>query len=79
MFSDPVEKVTLASSNLASSISYWNSILGLKIFSQDKEKAVLGFHESQAKLEFFDIGKVQDIIFFTNIHIILKIKTELYT
>ncbi|XP_046680474.1 glyoxalase domain-containing protein 4 isoform X3 [Homalodisca vitripennis] len=54
---DPVEKVTLSSSNLARTLAYWNGILGLKIFSQDKDKAVLGFAESQAKLEFKDIGK----------------------
>jgi hypothetical protein len=54
---DPVEKVTLSSSNLARTLAYWHEILGLKIFSQDKDKAVLGFSESQAKLEFKDIGK----------------------
>jgi len=54
---DPVEKVTLSSSNLARTLAYWNEILGLKIFSQEKDKAVLGFAESQAKLEFQDIGK----------------------
>jgi len=57
---DPVEKVTLSSSNLANTLEYWNGILGLKIFSQEKDKAVLGFSESQAKLEFLDIGKPVD-------------------
>lgn len=57
MIADPVEKVSLSCSNLARSLAYWNQILGLKIFSQDKEKAVVGFSEPQAKLELQDIGK----------------------
>lgn len=54
---DPVEKVTLASSNLQKSIDYWHGILGLKLFNQTKESAVFGFSETQAKLEVKDIGK----------------------
>jgi catechol-2,3-dioxygenase len=54
---DPVEKVTLASSNLQRSIDYWNGVLGLKIYSQDNKKVVFGFSDSQAKVELEDIGK----------------------
>jgi catechol-2,3-dioxygenase len=54
---DPVEKVALASSNLQRSIDYWNGILGLKIYSQNDKKVVLGFADDQAKLELEDIGK----------------------
>ncbi|XP_054289683.1 glyoxalase domain-containing protein 4-like [Macrosteles quadrilineatus] len=57
---DPVEKVTLSSSNLARTLAYWNEILGLKIFSKENDKALLAFAESQAKLEFKDIGKPVD-------------------
>lgn len=56
MITDPVEKVSLSSSNLTRTLAYWNGILGLKVFSQDKDKAVVGFGESQVKLEFNDIG-----------------------
>ena len=54
---DPVQKVSLASSNLKKSIEYWNGILGLKIFEQTDKKVVLGFGIEQAKLELEDIGK----------------------
>jgi catechol-2,3-dioxygenase len=52
-----VEKVTLASSNLQRSIDYWNGVLGLKIYSQNNKKVVLGFSDSQTKVELEDIGK----------------------
>jgi hypothetical protein len=58
LVTDPVEKVTLASSNLQRSIDYWNGILGLKIYSQSNKKVVLGFADSQTKLELEDIGKI---------------------
>ncbi|XP_046389711.1 glyoxalase domain-containing protein 4 isoform X1 [Ischnura elegans] len=57
---DPVQKVTLASSNLQKSIDYWNGTLGLKIFQQSDKSVVLGFDESQAKLELQDIGTAVD-------------------
>uniref|UniRef100_A0A1B6DLV4 VOC domain-containing protein n=1 Tax=Clastoptera arizonana TaxID=38151 RepID=A0A1B6DLV4_9HEMI len=57
---DPVEKVTLSSSNLSKSLAFWNGILGLKIFSQEKDKAVIACNDSQAKLELKDIGKAID-------------------
>lgn len=57
LISDPVEKVTLACSNLAKSIDYWNGILGLKIFGQSEKNVLLGFKESEAKLELQEIGK----------------------
>ncbi|KAJ8959832.1 hypothetical protein NQ318_011565 [Aromia moschata] len=53
---DPVEKVTLASSNLAKSIEYWNGILGLKIFKQTDKSVEVGFNKVEAKLELQDIG-----------------------
>jgi catechol-2,3-dioxygenase len=57
LIKDPVEKVALASSNLQQSIDYWNGILGLKIYSQNGNKVLLGFSDDQTKLELEDIGK----------------------
>lgn len=54
---DPVQKVTLASSNLVNSLKYWNEILGLKIFEKTEKSILLGFDENQAKLELQDIGE----------------------
>ncbi|KRT83835.1 hypothetical protein AMK59_3264 [Oryctes borbonicus] len=56
---DPVEKVTLASSNLQKSIDYWNGLLGLKIFTKNDEKrnVLLGFNDDQAKLELQEIDQ----------------------
>ncbi|KAK9877079.1 hypothetical protein WA026_016104 [Henosepilachna vigintioctopunctata] len=54
--SDPVQKVTLACSNLIKSISFWNTLLGLAIYDKSDKTAVLGFGESQAKLELVEIG-----------------------
>ncbi|KOC70598.1 Glyoxalase domain-containing protein 4 [Habropoda laboriosa] len=53
---DPVEKVTLSSSNLQNTIAYWKDILGLKVFEQSDKKVLLGYSEDQAKVEFEDIG-----------------------
>ncbi|KAJ8982121.1 hypothetical protein NQ317_002847 [Molorchus minor] len=54
---DPVQKVTLASSNLEKSIKYWNGILGLKIFNQTDKTVELGFNENETKLELKDISE----------------------
>ncbi|XP_045785872.1 glyoxalase domain-containing protein 4 isoform X2 [Maniola jurtina] len=54
---DPVVKVSLASSNLARSIAYWNGLLTLKIFEKTDKSVLLGFSEDQAKLELVDIGE----------------------
>ncbi|XP_033228688.1 glyoxalase domain-containing protein 4 [Belonocnema kinseyi] len=53
---DPVEKVTLASSNLERSISYWQGILNLNVFEQKDKSVLLGFSKEQTKLELDDIG-----------------------
>ncbi|CAH2241249.1 glyoxalase domain-containing protein 4 [Pararge aegeria] len=54
---DPVVKVSLASSNLARSIAYWNGLLTLKIFEKTDKSVLLGFSDDQAKLELVDIGE----------------------
>jgi catechol-2,3-dioxygenase len=48
--------VSLASSNLAKSIAYWNEMLTLKIFEKKDKSVLLGFSDDQAKLELVDIG-----------------------
>lgn len=53
---DPVEKVTLASSDLKASVEYWTTIAGMKVFSQGDTTAVIGYNDEQAKLELKDIG-----------------------
>ncbi|XP_078040510.1 glyoxalase domain-containing protein 4 [Augochlora pura] len=57
---DPVEKVTLSSSNLQSTIAYWKNILELKVFNQTDNSVLLGYTDDQAKLEFRDIGTKVD-------------------
>lgn len=56
MFLDPVINVKLASTNLAKSLKFWNSILGLNIFNQTDAFIELGFDNDQAKLQIKDIG-----------------------
>lgn len=55
---DPVEKVTLSSSNLQKTTEYWKDILKLKVFNQTDKSVLLGYSDDQAKLEFEDIGKL---------------------
>lgn len=53
---DPVEKVTLASSNLEKTVKYWNGILGMKIINKTDKTVSFSFGENQCVLEFKDIG-----------------------
>lgn len=53
---DPVEKVTLSSSNLQNTMAYWKDILELKVFNQTGKSILLGYSDDQAKIEFEDIG-----------------------
>lgn len=53
---DPVVKVTLSSSNLQRTISYWKDILNMKIYEQSDNHVVFGYDDHQAKLEFKYIG-----------------------
>ncbi|XP_069471273.1 glyoxalase domain-containing protein 4 [Ambystoma mexicanum] len=60
--SDPVQKVTLAVSDLPKSLNYWSNLLGMKIYNHDEEKkrALLGYADNQCKLELQDIGTSVD-------------------
>ncbi|XP_063300658.1 glyoxalase domain-containing protein 4 [Pelobates fuscus] len=55
---DPVQKVTLAISNLQTSISYWSDLLGMTIYNKDevKKNVLLGYADNQCKLELQEIG-----------------------
>jgi len=59
---DPVQKVCLAVSNLQKSTHYWASLLGMKVMDKhdDKKTVLLGFADSQCKLELHDIGETVD-------------------
>nr|XP_033325530.1 glyoxalase domain-containing protein 4 [Megalopta genalis] len=57
---DPVEKVTLSSSDLQKTIAYWKDILKLKVFNETDKSILLGYTDDQAKLEFQDIGTKVD-------------------
>ncbi|XP_030633121.1 glyoxalase domain-containing protein 4 [Chanos chanos] len=55
---DPVQKVSLGVSDLQRSVHYWSSLLGMKVMEKNEEKktVLLGFSETQCKLELQDIG-----------------------
>ncbi|KAL1140668.1 hypothetical protein AAG570_000598 [Ranatra chinensis] len=53
---DPVQKITLASSDLAKSIDYWNDVLGFNISEKTDESVSFECSASHIKLEFRDIG-----------------------
>nr|CAG4649498.1 EOG090X09EK [Scapholeberis mucronata] len=55
--SDPVQKVTLTSSNKDLSLKYWSGLLGLELFADDNSQLLLGYSEKQAKLELKIIGE----------------------
>ncbi|XP_053503249.1 glyoxalase domain-containing protein 4 [Ictalurus furcatus] len=54
---DPVQKITLAVSDLQRSVHYWSSLLGMKVMekSEEKKSVLMGFSDSQCKLELQDI------------------------
>jgi len=53
---DPVQKVSLSSSNLKRTIAYWKDILEMKLIEEKDKTVLLKYGEDQAKLEFKDIG-----------------------
>ncbi|TSQ46644.1 Glyoxalase domain-containing protein 4 [Bagarius yarrelli] len=59
---DPVQKITLAVSDLQRSVYYWSSLLGMKVMEkmEGKKSVLMGFSESQCKLELQDIGAPVD-------------------
>uniref|UniRef100_A0A8C8C028 VOC domain-containing protein n=1 Tax=Oncorhynchus tshawytscha TaxID=74940 RepID=A0A8C8C028_ONCTS len=59
---DPVQKVCLAVSDLPKSTHYWSSLLGMKVMERNEEKktVLLGFTDTQCKLELYNIGGTVD-------------------
>lgn len=55
---DPVQKVCLGCSNLLKSVDYWHKLCGMKIYSQEERKAVLGYANNQCKLELQSVGPI---------------------
>ncbi|XP_054712107.1 glyoxalase domain-containing protein 4-like [Uloborus diversus] len=53
---DPVEKVTLAVSNLSKSVEYWNGLLDMKIFEKKDDEVILGYSNEQCKLHLKSIN-----------------------
>ncbi|KAK9504002.1 hypothetical protein O3M35_010449 [Rhynocoris fuscipes] len=51
--SDPVQKVSLACSNLDKTINYWHCELGMNVYQKDEQSVILAYaNEGQAKLQF---------------------------
>ncbi|XP_032901605.1 glyoxalase domain-containing protein 4 isoform X2 [Amblyraja radiata] len=59
---DPVQKVSLAVSDLQRAINYWTKLLGMKIYDRDDTNMVaqLCFADDQCKVELKDIGVAID-------------------
>ncbi|XP_029026245.1 glyoxalase domain-containing protein 4 [Betta splendens] len=58
--SDPVQKVSLGVSDLQRATHYWNALLGMKVMDKNEEKksVIMGFGDTQCKLELCEIGPV---------------------
>ena len=52
-----MQKVTLASTNKEGSIKYWSGLLGMKLFEDNNSHILMGYSETQAKLELKVIGE----------------------
>lgn len=57
---DPVKMVSLASSNLQRSLDFWTKLCGMKLFSKEDKKCVVGYSDDRCKLELCDIGTKVD-------------------
>lgn len=53
---DPVEKISLAVSNLKNSTDYWQGLLKMKVIKQSNKTVELTYGEGQTILELCDIG-----------------------
>ncbi|XP_010863622.1 glyoxalase domain-containing protein 4 [Esox lucius] len=59
---DPVQKVSLAVSDLQKSTYYWSTLLGMKVMERNEggKTVLMGFSDTQCKLELHDIGVTVD-------------------
>ena len=60
IISDPVDKVSLGISDLNKSIKYWHDLLGMKIYEQHSDTALLGYADDQCKLELVSVAEPVD-------------------
>jgi catechol-2,3-dioxygenase len=58
LFVDPVEKISLAVSNLKNSTDYWQGLLKMKVIKQSNKTVELTYGEGQTILELCEIGKL---------------------
>jgi catechol-2,3-dioxygenase len=56
---DPVEKISLSSSNLKQSITFWKQILEMTLVEETPKTALLEYQSNQTKLELIDIGSTK--------------------
>jgi len=54
---DPVTKVAIGVSDLAKSLEYWQTLLGMTLFEQTDTKALLGYNADKCKLELVYLGQ----------------------
>ncbi|XP_069134874.1 glyoxalase domain-containing protein 4-like [Argopecten irradians] len=57
---DPVQSVCLGCSDLSKSVDFWTQLCGMKVYKQENKLALLGFDDTQCKLELQDIGTSVD-------------------
>ncbi|CAB4011698.1 Hypothetical predicted protein [Paramuricea clavata] len=57
---DPVEKVSLGVSDLSKSVKYWHELLGMKLYEQNSNTALLGYGDEQCKLELVSLAQSVD-------------------
>ena len=54
---EAVSQVSIAVSSLKQSLDYWRNTLGFSVYSQTKDRVILGFARDQAKLELIPISE----------------------
>lgn len=57
VLTDPVRKVAIGVSDLAKSLEYWQTLLGMTLFEQTDTKALLGYNADKCKLELVYLGQ----------------------
>ena len=52
--------MSLGISDLSKSVKYWHDLLGMKIYEQHSDKALLGYGDDQCKLELVSVSEPLD-------------------
>lgn len=58
--SDPVVEVCMASTNLTTTVNYWNNLLQATVLAQETGQAVVAFGENQCKIRFVELNGTLD-------------------